>query len=840
MKLQHALFAVAATLAIGSSRATAGEFVETGDPSVTGEFIVILTAPTETPDFVASGLSVSARSLLPVTGRNSRLAAGGPKFASRFLHVRGASTAEARRWATRPDVAKVIPNVLGRASGLRIHNSPSAIGTGVDRIDQRDPRSAGTGVGYYADPWTGRGVDVWLIDDSVRTTHQDFANGGGWSRTVQNVYDATEGACPTYETSHGTQMASMIAGRVGGVARDANIKAVDIICGGGTIQLDDALRAIEFVRFNFSFSVVVVNMSWEFSTQAAMEAILPAMSDFYSDGDNPIFIAAAGNGATQASDIAPAASDVALAVGNISAAGTTDLWISTSNYGSKVGILAPGAGIVAADATSNTSYSSYGDGTSASAAHVSGVAARLVEKYGPSWGGGAAFQGLVVANATTASVSGLPVGTTNKVLFSDFESPPQSRAHGLASSSADTIRRVVTVGSTGNSVVGGEYQRQNTSYPCLTGTGSLGLVELRTGNGTVVWNRTLGWSCAENYVVGVGTDQAGDVYAVMQTRYSSMNQAYFTVYKLSGGSGTTVWSQSVGSAYTYAADLAVFEQGSSPIIVVVGHTYDIISGLPVIGGWDAFALGYSSSGSTQFMRSVGSVADDYATSAAATATWGYVGGVSYGVLPSATNLTGGSVTSNLGGADAFVVRLSLSNGTIQQTAQFGTSGTEAEIGLGRYASGFVAVVGSTTGILASSSVGPGGGSDIFVAHLNPTTLISSWLRQFGSTGNEASPSVATVTSSEEVWVAASTSGSLLSSANATDSIVANFSANGRFHWGEQSAAQSNDSASCIAISPVGTSAENVDVLVGGSTSNTWPVGTFGGSTDGYLRALRGL
>lgn len=826
-----------ALLSVGAP-AIAGELRESSGPVRDGEYIVVLRQRVETPGLAGSTLT-RAQPLLPAAVRSLRRPNGGGNspFRSRYLHVVGATPADAREIANRPDVLKVVPNVLGRTSGLRFNNNPEPLASGLDRIDQRGPNVAGAGKGYYVDSWTGRGVDVFLLDDSVRTTHVDFASGPSWSRTVQNEFDATLGACPTYETSHGTQMASMIAGRVAGVARDANIRAIDITCSGNTIELDDALRAIEYVYHNGNSQIAIVNMSWEFNS-TAIEAINGLLSEVYYETSNLIFVAAAGNGAALASSVTPASSEVVLAVGNISTSTTSDQWEVTSNYGPKVGLLAPGGSIRAADATSNTSYSSFGNGTSASAAHVSGALARLKEKYAWYGGGAAEYHDLLVANASPASVSGLPANTTNKVLFTDFESPPQDRVNGLQSTGYDNIRRVVTIGTAGDSVVGGESQRQEVYYPCTPGVGSLGFIERRSVTGAVVWSRTLGWSCSENAVVGVGSDEAGDAYAVVQTSYAFFSQNYFTVYKLSGSTGAIIWSSSLGSYSTFAADLAVFEQGAS--VFVVGHTYDVIEGLPVLGGWDVFVVGYSSStGATTFMQSVGSKFDDYATSATANAFACYVGGVTHGLLPGATSLTGTAVSSSYGGVDGFVVRVGLKGG-IQKTLQFGTSGTEGGVALARWASP-VFMAATSTGSMAASSFGPGGGTDVIVARLDLTTLVASWVRQLGSADNEVSPAIATVRASEDVWVVGSTYGSWFgANPGGSDAFVAKLSVNGTFHWGEQSSGLWDDASSCIAIPSVTTTAELVKLYVGGTTTSNWPMGTLSGGSDGFLRTLRGL
>jgi hypothetical protein len=176
----------------------------------------------------------------------------------------------------------------------------------------------------------------------------------------------------------------------------------------------------------------------------------------------------------------------------------------------------------------------------------------------------------------------------------------------------------------------------------------------------------------------------------------------------------------------------------------------------------------------------------------------------------------------------------------KKTLQFGTSGTEGGVALARWASP-VFMAATSTGSMAASSFGPGGGTDVIVARLDLTTLVASWVRQLGSADNEVSPAIATVRASEDVWVVGSTYGSWFgANPGGSDAFVAKLSVNGTFHWGEQSSGLWDDASSCIAIPSVTTTAELVKLYVGGTTTSNWPMGTLSGGSDGFLRTLRGL
>ena len=123
------------------------------------------------------------------------------------------------------------------------------------------------------------------------------------------------------------------------------------------------------------------------------------------------YAVAAGNSNANAANSSPERVTQAITVG---ASTRTDSRSSFSNFGSVVDIFAPGSAILSAWNTSNTATATL-SGTLMATPHVAGVVARFLQAN-PNATPPQARNELVAA-ATLNHLSGVPVGTANRLLF---------------------------------------------------------------------------------------------------------------------------------------------------------------------------------------------------------------------------------------------------------------------------------------------------------------------------------------------------------------------------------------------------------------------------------------
>ncbi|TKA04617.1 type VII secretion-associated serine protease mycosin [Actinacidiphila oryziradicis] len=218
----------------------------------------------------------------------------------------------------------------------------------------------------------GKGVTVAVIDDGVNAQHIDLK---GSVLTGKDFIDGGSTA-PASGDSHGTQMASIIAGHghgsggqdgVMGLAPEAKILPIrDDGTGGG-----DAGAPIRYA-VDHGASVINISMAGPHESPDQDEAIA------YALGHDVLVVAGTGNDGTGPNrPLYPASYPGVLAVGGVKNSGL--IWES-SNYGPSVLVTAPATYIVSAGGKTNSSYRS-GTGTSDATAFVSAAAALLRSKF---------------------------------------------------------------------------------------------------------------------------------------------------------------------------------------------------------------------------------------------------------------------------------------------------------------------------------------------------------------------------------------------------------------------------------------------------------------------------
>ncbi|MCB1382343.1 MAG: S8 family serine peptidase [Notoacmeibacter sp.] len=295
--------------------------------------------------------------------------------------------AQAAALAADPVIARISPDTVLRPAG------DVPLSWGLDRLDQPALPLDGH---YERQPSRG-GARVYLLDSGIDAGHPDLEGRTSFGAAfVPVVPEAFSVVCHL----HGTAMASLIAGRTMGVVSDVQVIDVTILpCVPG-----EAGQA----------SALVEAMHWLFDRELTMEPRKPAVVNLSLTGPKSAdvndwiakaadygiaIVAAAGNEAGDACDYSPASAPQAITV---AARGPDDERAAFSNGGPCIDIDAPGVLVTAASAANHDRpYAS--NGTSAAAAHVSGVLARnLVEVEAglPS--------ALVLTNAAMITPAGTP------------------------------------------------------------------------------------------------------------------------------------------------------------------------------------------------------------------------------------------------------------------------------------------------------------------------------------------------------------------------------------------------------------------------------------------------
>lgn len=238
---------------------------------------------------------------------------------------------------------------------------------GLDRIDQASyPLDQ-----MYSYKFTGRGVDAYILDSGIRTSHREF---GGRARCGINTIDSNKYNCND-DTGHGTHVAGSVGSAKYGVAKHVNLIAVKVT-SRGRATLGSVLGGVDYVtnQRKRKRRPSVANMS--VSGDGISRSLDDAVSRAYNAGVT--FVCSAGNRGQDACNYSPAAG-----FGSISVAAVLnfeDKRPSWSNYGSCVDIFAPGSQIASTFHTSDTA-SKTKSGTSMAAPLVAGAAALLLEQY---------------------------------------------------------------------------------------------------------------------------------------------------------------------------------------------------------------------------------------------------------------------------------------------------------------------------------------------------------------------------------------------------------------------------------------------------------------------------
>jgi len=390
------LLVVAAALA-GPPAAAANSKIRNVPGAVPERYVVVLN-DTEIPAtgrgaFVARAAAAAERSGARVDWRYEHAFRG---FLMRAPeHV-------AARIAELPEVAYIEPDTLMTLSATQWNP-----GWGLDRIDQRaQPLDL-----RYDYSTTGAGVNVYVVDSGILFSHPDLAHqvprgvdiqdrlhedGPDWA----DWWEDCAGSFGPGLTGHGTAVASIVAGKYHGVAKDAILHSVKVMdCRTGTIHSGMSAAGIDWVIGNHT-KPAVVNLSVNPKEGQSLEYLRTALQNLSKAGVTAAW--SAGN----REEMTTAGAAETIVVG---ATAPSDRRLSGTCWGAD--IYAPGWEVPAASTSGGTGKFSY---TSAATPYVAGAAARYLQTN-PSAAPGTVRYSLM--SSASRIVTGVPYGVSTRLLY---------------------------------------------------------------------------------------------------------------------------------------------------------------------------------------------------------------------------------------------------------------------------------------------------------------------------------------------------------------------------------------------------------------------------------------
>jgi hypothetical protein len=210
---------------------------------------------------------------------------------------------------------------------------------------------------------TGKGVLVAVIDSEIDAKHPDL---GG---TIAKSFDALGGEVNPQE--HGTAMAGAIAahGRLLGIAPGAELLADRAFGDTPGAAKGTSFAIYKGLQWAADNGARVVNMSFAGPADPTLHRMLAA-----AYGKDMVLIAAAGNSGPNSAPLYPAADPDVIAV---TATDSNDKLYPLANRGSYIAVAAPGVDILVIAPGETYEITT---GTSVAAAHVSAVAALMLER----------------------------------------------------------------------------------------------------------------------------------------------------------------------------------------------------------------------------------------------------------------------------------------------------------------------------------------------------------------------------------------------------------------------------------------------------------------------------
>jgi len=256
---------------------------------------------------------------------------------------------------------------------------------------------------YAYNSIAGEGVNVYVIDTGILTTHVDF---GG---RASSGYNAITNEQPTDLNGHGTHCAGTVGGTVYGVAKKAGLVSVKVLSASGSGSTAGVTAGINWVTNNRDRNKKAIgSMSLGGGASTALDQ---AVDSSILNGVQ--YSIAAGNDNANACNYSPARVLNAVTVGSTT---NTDARSSFSNIGTCVDVFAPGSSITSDWIGSSNTATNTISGTSMATPHVAGIMAIHLSTAATT--DPAAVKEWLNAQSTPGLVTNPGTGSPNRLAFS--------------------------------------------------------------------------------------------------------------------------------------------------------------------------------------------------------------------------------------------------------------------------------------------------------------------------------------------------------------------------------------------------------------------------------------